>query len=35
VGAGFGGAYVVTLNAVQSIPRGSYLVLTFRAISGR
>jgi pimeloyl-ACP methyl ester carboxylesterase len=30
-----GSRYVVRLNAVQSIPRGSYLVFTFRAIGGR
>ena len=30
-----GSRYVVTLDAAQSIPRGSYLVFTFRAIHGR
>jgi pimeloyl-ACP methyl ester carboxylesterase len=29
-----GSQYVFSLNAVQSIPRGSYLTLTFRAIHG-
>ncbi|MBD0282113.1 MAG: hypothetical protein ICV69_07980 [Thermoleophilaceae bacterium] len=29
-----GSEYVVTLDAVQSTPRGSYLAFTFRAIRG-